>query len=232
MSKPIPSSCTVLIVGGKERFETLISYSISFATLTLYSGGIAGCSAAYHLVQAGVQNILLLEAGTPGDGRFEPIQPPPHASLREGDFGGEPEKNYQFAQRSGSAVLPAPASNIKMMVNLYPCSSADFCLHHGKDGARRYLALAAAGIEIEKELSRLTMTSDDLFRSYGSLYVAERKDVPDLQEEYMLLVELNCPGVEWWDEDKVNQYAGGESAKFGGGIYFPHDGVINSGQVF
>ena len=122
------------------------------------------------------------------------------------------------------------ANKIKMMVNLYPSSSIDFCHHHGKDGARRYLQLAAEGINIEKMLSK-QVTNEEIFRSYGSLYVAEYSDIPLLRQEYELLVELNCPGIEWWDETQVHQYAGGESARFGAGIYFPNDGVINSGQV-
>lgn len=198
--------------------------------MLFFEGGIAGTSTAYHLIQSGVKNIVLIEAGIPGDGSFEIINAPNDGSYRQGDFGGENGNTFKFASRSGSACLPDPANKIKMMVNLYPSSSIDFCHHHGKDGARRYLALAAEGIRIEKELAQLTAT-EEIFRSYGSLYVAEYPDVESLKREYELLVELNCPGIEWWDETQVHQHAGGESARFGGGIYFPNDGVINSGQV-
>jgi hypothetical protein len=195
------------------------------------SGGIAGCSAAYHLAKAGVTDIVLVEAGDPGDGSFDPIMAPSCGSFRSGDFGGEEGESFQHAQRSGSAVLPAPANNIKMMVNLYPSSSEDFCQHHGKEGARRYLALAAEGIQIEKDLAQVSMSPENMFRSYGSLYVAEYKDVASLKREFDLLVELSCQGIEWWDEEQVHAYAGGRCADFGGGIFFPFDGVINSGQV-
>lgn len=118
-----------------------------------------------------------------------------------------------------------------MIVNLYPSSSKDFCQHHGKDGARRYLELAAEGIEMEKDIASRVMKPEDLYRSYGSLYVAEEDDINELRQEYELLVELNCHGIEWWDKEKVQASAGGPSAKFGAGIYFPNDGAINSGQV-
>lgn len=40
-----------------------------------------------------------------------------------------------------------PTNTIKMMVNLYSCSSKEFISHHGKEGARRYLRLAFLGIQ-------------------------------------------------------------------------------------
>lgn len=178
-----------------------------------------------------MRDILLIEAGDPGDGNLDPIQAPTSGSFRPGDFGGEEGESFKYAQRSGSAVLPAPASVIKMMVNLYPSSSEDFCQHHGKEGARRYLALAAEGIQIEKDLAQLVMSPENMFRAYGSLYVAEEKDVSALRREYELLVELQCQGIEWWEEEKVLAHSGGQVAEFKAGIHFPSDGVINSGQV-
>jgi hypothetical protein len=218
-------SCRVAIVGGPSCSPSLTSIT------SLRLGGIAGCSAAYHLVKAGVREIILIEAGVPGDGNFDPVKAPTSGSFRLGDFGGEDGESFKYAQRSGSAVLPAPASHIKMMVNLYPSSSEDFCQHHGKEGARRYLALAAEGIQIEKDLAQSVMSPESMFRSYGSLYVAEEKDVANLRHEYELLVELSCQGIEWWDEEQVLAHSGGQSAQFRAGIYFPFDGVINSGQV-
>lgn len=73
--KDIPLRCEVVIVGG----------------------GVAGASAAYHLKNAGVRDIVVLETGKCGNGGHDAIIAPPHAVLRAGD---DPGGVFVHAQRS------------------------------------------------------------------------------------------------------------------------------------
>jgi glycine/D-amino acid oxidase-like deaminating enzyme len=203
-----------------------IFYDGKFA---LWSGGVAGCSAAMHLARAGVRNVVLLEAGSPGDGVAGGSKVPEHAFLTPHDTDEGDQFSYAF--KSGSAVLNDPVGTIKMIVNLYPSKTEDFCRHHGEEGARRYLALAREGICIQKALAEeaLQNPAEDV-RSLGSLYVAEEGDVDTLRREFEALQRLGCEGVEWLEGDALRARAGGQ-AGFLAGVYFPHDGIINSANV-
>lgn len=181
-------------------------------------------------MKAGVRNVVLLEAGTPGDGVSSGSNIPRDAFLRPDDC--DEENVFSFAQKSGSAVLEAPAGTIKMMVNLFPSDTASFCRHHGEEGARRYLTLAHEGIIIQKRLAGDVLSNplEDI-RSLGSLYVCEEKDIDALRLEFEELQRLDCPGIEWWGQEQIYASAGGAHAGFSAGIYFPNDGIINSAQV-
>jgi glycine/D-amino acid oxidase-like deaminating enzyme len=166
----IPTTCEVVIVGA----------------------GISGASAAYHLAQAGVENIIVLESGTAGDGGLNPSEAPAHARFEKDNL-----HVFPFAQRSGSAVMPS-APVIKMMVRLYASSSQDFIHHHGVEGAKRYLRLSAQGIQYQKELGQLVLPNPEAqLRELGSLYVAKEHDVGDLLQEFFTLQELGCKDIEW-----------------------------------
>mmetsp|Transcript_9984 Transcript_9984/g.15072 ORF Transcript_9984/g.15072 Transcript_9984/m.15072 type:complete len:457 (-) Transcript_9984:25-1395(-) len=199
----LPDSCEVVIVGG----------------------GVAGASTAVHLLTSGVRDIILLEAGSPGDGRTSYVVCSDQAHIKPGDC--EDENVFAFAHRSGSAVLDATPGTVKMMVNLYASSTAEFCKHHGEEGARRYLSLAAEGIRIEKRLAAAVLSDPTHIRSLGSLYLAEESDADSLRAEFDALTRLGCAGVEWWSEEKVQAEAG---PGFSAGIFFPDDGIINSAQ--
>ena len=180
-------------------------------------------------MRAGVKNVVLIEAGAPGDGVDTGSTIPEHAFLTADDCD---EKNvFAFASKSGSAVLDDPVGTIKMMNNLYPANSETFCSHHGDIGGKRYLALAHEGIRIEKGLAAEALRNPEHIRSLGSLYVAEAQNVHDLRREFEHLQRLECPGVQWWSREQVLASAGGEAAGFEAGIYFPDDGIIHSAQV-
>lgn len=197
----LPSSCEVVIVGG----------------------GVAGASAAYHLMQAGVKDIVVLECGAPGVGRSQPIA---RSSTDKIENENE-ETAFAFSQRSGSSVMSA-ARTIKMMVRLFASSASDFISHHGEDGARRYLKLTTIGIKTERDLALKFLPNPDIqIRNTGSLYLAYEKDEQDLRDEFETLRRLGCKDIEWWDKPKVVATPGCP-IDFHCAIYFPDDAIINS----
>jgi len=115
------------------------------------------------------------------------------------------------------------------VLNIFPCSSKEFIANHGIDGARRYLALAKRGVDMQKAIGREVL--DDALggmKELGSLYVCLRADIDEFYEEYRMLVSLGVDReVEWWDdEDKVAEVSG--SRNFCRAIFFPNDAVIDS----
>jgi glycine/D-amino acid oxidase-like deaminating enzyme len=198
----LPNNCEVVIVGG----------------------GVAGASAAYHLALAGVRDIVVLERGSCGDGSTNPVARLLGEIVEEGDE----QSVFAYAKRSGSAVMPS-ASTIKMMVRLFASSADDFIAHHGEEGARRYLKLTTIGIHTEKELAEQHLPFPEAqLRETGSLYLAYKHDEADLKHEYDVLRRLGCADIEWWSKDKLVSTPGC-SPSFHCAIYFPGDGIINSG---
>ena len=104
------------------------------------TAGIAGCMSALQLFQEGVKDIVMLEAGEyAGDGVKTPMPVADSQFLSTIDQ-GDGVVNFINATRSGTAVLDVPeVGSIKMIINLYPCSSKDFIKHHGEGGAETYL---------------------------------------------------------------------------------------------
>jgi glycine/D-amino acid oxidase-like deaminating enzyme len=185
--------------------------------VVIVGGGVAGASAAYHLAQSGVKDILVLECGTSGHGRFEGVTSLPTSG----------ESTFKHAYRSGTAVMPA-ASTIKMMVRLFASSCDDFISHHGEEGAKRYLKLTSQGLNIEKSLARACLPNhDENIRYTGSLYFAFEQDEPALFREYQTLQSLGLDDIEWWTKDKIS-LCPGASQEFHCAIYFPDDAIINS----
>lgn len=81
------------------------------------------------------------------------------------------------------------------MVNIYPCTSEYFISHHGKQGARRYLKLAYEGLKIQKNLSKLVFSNEELEENLlekGSLQVGLERDEEDIKDEFEILKELGC----------------------------------------
>lgn len=97
------------------------------AEVIIIGAGVAGAGSAYHLANAGCKDVLVLESGKVGVGY-------------EGGsgLGAEAEPRY-----SGTAVMASPANTVKMVVQLYACSSVEYMRHHGKEGARAYLRLVS-----------------------------------------------------------------------------------------
>jgi hypothetical protein len=98
---------------------------------------------ALKLYQAGVTDIVMLEAGIiPGEGvrTAMTVADPQFLSSLDQEMINNQGVLYTYATRSGTAVLDDPdIGSIKMIINLYPCSSDDFIKHHGKEGAKAYL---------------------------------------------------------------------------------------------
>ena len=179
-SSSLPSSCEVVIVGA----------------------GVAGASAAFHLMKAGVRDMVVIDGGLqPGEG--------------------------VESKRSGTAVMEvAPA--IKMMVQIFASKSQAFLAHHGRQGARRYLKLTQQGIELQKVLAKqvLERPHEQLVEK-GSYYVGYPPDVDELREEFETLQSLGCDSIEWCDKERLLGVPG-MGPNFECAIYFPNDAVIDS----
>lgn len=195
----IPSTCEVLIIGG----------------------GVAGAGAAYYLSALGVQNIVVIDAGTIGNGSTQPSV--------VSNSGTQLDSNVLFnhASRSGSAVMES-ASCIKMIIPLFASTCNDFIHHHGKEGAKSFLKLCSEGLTLQKDLAvKLLPSPETQFREVGSLYLAYAEDRDDLFNEFNLFRELGFSDVEWWDKAKLELDPGCPDI-FDCGIYFPGTGIINS----
>ena len=93
---------------------------------------------ALHLYQDGVRNIVLVDAGdSAGEGIMEGVPVPDARYIRKTDSDRQLQ-TFEFANRSGTSVLPDPVGSIKMVINLYPCDTDEFVNHHGEDGARAH----------------------------------------------------------------------------------------------
>jgi len=194
------------------------------AEVVIVGAGVAGAGAAYHLVSSGVKNIVVLEAGSIGNGCHDTPKSPDHA---RNDLDMDQEVEYRHAHRSGTAVLPE-TSTIKMMVQLYASSSADFITHHGREGAQRYLQLTKKGLDIQKALAQKVLPDvAKQYRSTGSLYLAYKKDHDDFRSEFETLRSLGEERVEWYEREQL-QHVPGCPPAFHCGIYFPDDAIINS----
>lgn len=128
----------------KYRFYPRIYWLSFFFDLCLYTlygtAGIAGCMSALNLTAAGVKNIVMLEAGVDAGVGVTTAMPVADPQFLSEIDQGDGLKTFIHATRSGTAVLDDPdIGSIKMIINLYPCSSKDFIKHHGKKGAKAYL---------------------------------------------------------------------------------------------
>lgn len=102
--------------------------SVMDAEVIIIGAGVSGAGSAYHLANAGCKDVLVLESGKIGLGY-------------EGGsgLGEEAEPRY-----SGTAVMASPANTIKMVIQLYACSSAEYVRLNGKEGAQAYLRSASS----------------------------------------------------------------------------------------
>ena len=182
--------------------------------------GVAGATSAHALAAAGVKDICVIDSGRAGVG---------FATKPSGAATDAPV--YPNNLYSGTAVMSDPTSTIKMMVTLYPSSSAEFISHHGVEGAKRYINLATKGIAIQKELAREVLPHpEEQLTELGSLYVTDATKADELRAEFDTLVSLGCEGVELWDKGKLASVEGGNAVGFDLGIFFPNDAVINSSE--
>jgi hypothetical protein len=168
---------------------------LPFVEIYLCTYVIMVVAASLHLAAQGV-DVLVLEAGQIGKGVMGARSLAPHASTRAGD-----ESEVHHSSTSGSAVLPAPVSCVKMAIRLYACSTREYVQQHGEDGARAYLRMAAKGIDIIKKLGPVVLPDrEQQLRELGSLYVADAQGAEGLEDEFQLLRRLGCHDVELWDQ--------------------------------
>jgi glycine/D-amino acid oxidase-like deaminating enzyme len=118
-----------------------------------------------------------------------------------------------------------------MITRLYASSSADFIVHHGKEGAKRYLTMAQLGMKYQKELAAALLPFPKTqFREMGALYIAvDEGSVPELETEFSLLQELGCTDIEFWSKEKLMSTPGCPPIAVAG-IFLPSDAIIDSVQ--
>lgn len=203
--------------------------------------GISGAQSVYHLLQSSnsPKSILLVDHGAVGKGSAKRIVTKPNTPLHAPKGYITPDdklgdERVYHPQQSGGVIFSAPHFNagpniLKMMVRLYPATTVDFIGHHGEEGTRRYLRMSALGIELQCKLAKKTakVPISSMLEECGSLLVADRANVENLEEEYHLLRKLGCDDVELWGEDKLVAMHGAAS-DFVRGIYFPHDARIDA----
>ena len=147
---------------------------------------------------------------------------------------------------------------IKMMVQIFACSTDTFISHHGVHGAQIYLQCTRQGLIIQKRLAKellLDMTDGEhstnvILHELGSIYLAYKDDVDELRKEYNQYISLGTDlfddnGIEWYEVTNEDEVGGtsvlynpdqsrsivlSEQNPFHGAIYFPNDAIIDSSQ--
>ena len=182
--------------------------------VVIVGAGVAGCSAAYHLMEQTRQGdealrLLVVDAGqAPGEG----LAP---------------------QTRSGTATMEV-APCVKMMVQLFAGSCDDFVRHHGKEGAKRYLDATREGLVLQKGIAKKVWIDEqergERIKELGSYYVGStERDEIELKREFEILSSLMTEedAIEWCDANRLSSVEG-MSSDFTCGIYFPKDAVIDS----
>jgi len=192
--------------------ETEYEYDV-----VIVGAGVAGCSAAYHLLTQQQGN----EASTTG------------LRLLVVDAGPAPGEGLAPHIRSGTATMEV-APCVKMMVQLFAGSCDDFVRHHGREGAKRYLDATREGLILQKRIAGKLWSTEKDYRTHlkelGSYYVgSNERDEIELKREFEILSLLmeDDDGIEWCDANRLSSVEG-MSKDFHSGIYFPRDAVIDS----
>ena len=193
--------------------------------VVVIGGGTTGAAAAYHLSKAGVNNMLCLEMGRPGEGRTQPEQVPDETPLVASD------ESVYVPNFSGSRVFEGGAKGprtIKMIVTLPPYEMLDgFADLFGWDGVKTYLDLAQHGLKLQVDLANQYLPDpQQQIKQDGSLMVCEADQASRLKQEFEFLQKLDCP-CEWWYEEQVIEVQG-SAAGYVAGIWFPQDARIDS----
>lgn len=191
----------------------------------IIGGGTTGAAVAYHLSQAGIQNVLCLERGNPGRGWSDAAAVPRATPLIAG------EETRYAPGNSGSAVFEGGAKGprtIKMIVMMPPYLKLEgFADLFGWDGVKTLLELAVRGRDVQLALASQLLPQPALqVKQKGSLMVCDSASEAELKQEFQHLQRLHCD-CEWWDQHQVVA-AHGEAAKFTAGIWFARDARIDS----
>ncbi len=193
--------------------------------VVIVGAGTTGAAAAYHLSKAGVNNMLCLEMGRPGEGQTKAKQVAYETPLIAND------ESIYVPNFSGSRVFeggPKGPRTIKMIVTLPPYEMLDgFADLFGWDGVKTYLDLAQHGLKLQVDLANQYLPDpQEQIKQDGSLMVCEAERSNRLNKEFEFLQKLDCP-CEWWDEERVVN-AHGSAADYVAGIWFPQDARIDS----
>mmetsp|Transcript_13570 Transcript_13570/g.15220 ORF Transcript_13570/g.15220 Transcript_13570/m.15220 type:complete len:323 (+) Transcript_13570:106-1074(+) len=137
----------------------------------IVGAGVAGCSAAYHLMTTMMTKkekmtnnndttsrssssfrLLVVDAGpTPGEG----LAP----TMRSGSATMSSSSSSKSKSKSDTTTDTDPMEHeeiapcIKMMVQLFAGSCHDFIQHHGTQGATRYLTATRLGLQYQKHIA-------------------------------------------------------------------------------
>ena len=183
--------------------------------VVIIGAGVAGCSAAYHL--------MAQQGQKEGCAGFR---------LLVVDAGPAPGEGLAPQSRSGTATMEV-APCVKMMVQLFAGSCDDFVRHHGEEGAKRYLTATREGLVLQKGIAGQLWTDEereDRLKVLGSYYVGRtERDEAELRREFEILSSLmhDDDGIEWCGTERLSLVEG-MSSDFCCGIYFPHDAIIDS----
>ncbi|AII43271.1 hypothetical protein KR100_07835 [Synechococcus sp. KORDI-100] len=193
--------------------------------VVVVGGGTTGAAAAYHLSEAGVNNMLCLEMGRPGEGRTQPEQVPDETPLVASD------ESVYVPNFSGSRVFeggPKGPRTIKMIATLPPYVMLDgFADLFGWDGVKTFLDLSQHGLKLQVDLAnRYLPDPQQQIKQDGSLMVCEADQASRLKQEFEFLQKLDCP-CEWWYEEQVIEVQG-SAAGYVAGIWFPQHARIDS----
>jgi glycine/D-amino acid oxidase-like deaminating enzyme len=194
--------------------------------VVVIGAGVSGASAAHHLLKTTPSlNIVILDCGRAGEGVKGNTKLPDHAQIRSGDLDSPNSLNLAFARTSGSAVLPSPASTVKMMINVFNCTTTQFIANNGEECAKHYLDLSTIGIEVQKSLAISLGANKVHLSCLGSYYLCYEPDAEAFEQEFNYLLQLGANVEYITDPIKVKEIAG---SNFHRAIYFPDDAIIDS----
>ena len=205
-------------------------------SVIIVGGGVAGASAAYHLINTPnfKGKILLIEAGEIGRGVGKEIK------LENNEIESQFSKETTMSPwNSGTITLDNPC-RVKMIITSFATTAENFIKHHGKKGLALSNILFSTGRDLQIKLanslisdgkkydmnSRNEIPDENGVAQLGSLLMCEEHEVEKLKQEFELLKEGGFE-VEWFDKNKIEENQG-TTSKFHAGIYFPKDGIIDS----
>ena len=178
----------------------------------IVGAGVAGCSAAYHLMAQQGQE----EAATSSSSILR---------LLVIDAGSTPGKGLAPQIPSGTATMEV-APCVKMMVQLFAGSFNDFVRHHGKEGAKQNLNATWKGLVLQKGIAEKVWVAEQ--KKGEQIEELGSRDEKELKREFKILSSLmnEDNGIEWCDAYRLSLVEG-MSSDFCYGIYFPRDAIID-----
>ena len=166
--------------------------------VVIAGGGVAGVSTAYHLVNSGVKNIMILESGKVGRGSDEIL--------------------------SGTAGPPVP-QHTKMVTTWLNGTRARFSSIHSEEGSKIYLELVSTGREILISIAQKLDSS--LVRRLGSLIVGHGIQFKWIKEEHMAYQKLGFrKDCKYFSRNEIHELYGNTKTAFDGGLFVPAEAIV------